>query len=77
MSLEPSHPEMNHMTQPGPLPVGYVSKVPHDGSISEKDFRPQSGSAGFLILAGWNIHVFNDRTLKQLRGLLFLGISGE
>lgn len=52
MLLEPSHPEMNHMTQPGTLPVGYVSEVPHDGSISEKDFRPQSGSVSFLTLAG-------------------------
>lgn len=48
MSLEPSQPEMSHMTQPGPLPVGYVSKVPHDGSISEKDFRPHLALLVFL-----------------------------
>jgi hypothetical protein len=52
------------------------SKVPHDGSISEKDFRSPSASTNFIFLAQ-NIRVFHEKTKTHLWSPPFLGMPGK
>lgn len=73
--LEPSHVQMNQMTYHRTLPV--LAPKCHTMAAFLKGISDHKSGFVFSFRQDRTFRIFNDRTVKQLWGLPFLGKPGE